>query len=85
MSIVLFLVLVITNLTFAQIKKGQIDLSKVPVPQGHYQSEYTFDQPTDPASWASQKPGLHATFGSTDELYMRCEVPSGVSLTFEET
>lgn len=86
-SIVLFLVLVITNLTFAQLKKGQIDLSKIPVPQGHYQSEYTFDQPSDPASWARQKPGLHAAFGSTNELYLRSEVPSvnQQSLTCEET
>lgn len=83
----LFFFLVITTVTFAQLKKGQIDLSKVPVPQGHYQSEYTFDQPTDMASWAKQKPGLHAAFGSTDELYLRSEVPSvnQQSLTCEET
>ncbi|HAQ19345.1 MAG TPA: hypothetical protein DCR40_08965 [Prolixibacteraceae bacterium] len=61
---------------FAQLKKGQIDLSKIPAPKGHYQSEYTFDQPTDTASWAKQQAGLNAAFGLTDELYLRSEVPS---------
>jgi len=86
-SIVLILYLVLTNVAFPQSKKGQIDLSKVPVPQGHYQQEYTFDQPTNTESWTNQKPGLHASFGSTDELYLRCEVPSisQESLTCEVT
>ena len=74
--IVLFICMATMNVIFAQLKKGQVDLSKVPAPQGHYQSEYTFDQPTDKANWAKQQPGLHAAFGSTDELYLRCEVPS---------
>ncbi|HEY3371869.1 MAG TPA: glycoside hydrolase domain-containing protein [Prolixibacteraceae bacterium] len=75
-SIVVFIFLIITNVSFAQLKKGQVDLSKVPAPQGHYLPEYTFDHPTDQASWGKQTPGLHAAFGSTDELYLRCEVPS---------
>jgi hypothetical protein len=70
------LLLILISGSFAQLKKGQIDLTKIPVPQGHYQTEYTFDQPTDPANWTKQLPGLHAAFGSTDELYMRSEVPS---------
>ncbi|HET6558197.1 MAG TPA: glycoside hydrolase domain-containing protein [Prolixibacteraceae bacterium] len=60
----------------AQIKKGQIDPKKIPVPQGHYQSEYTFDQPVDKASWAKQPKGLQVAFGSTNELYLRSEVPA---------
>lgn len=68
--------LLLTGSVLAQLKKGQIDISKVPVPKGHYQSEYTFDQPTDMASWAKQQAGLNAAFGSTDELYLRSEVPS---------
>jgi len=77
----------LTNVAFAQQKKGQIDLSKVPVPQGHYQQEYTFDQPSNAESWTKQKPGLHASFGSTDELYLRSEVPliPQESLTCEQT
>ena len=86
-SIVLLICIVTTNVTFAQLKKGQIDLSKIPVPQGHYQSEYTFDQPTDMASWTKLQPGMHAAFGSTNELYLRSEVPSisKESLTWNET
>ena len=61
--------------TFAQLKKGQFDFSKVPAPQQHYLPEYTFDVPSDPAGWAKQPSGLHAAFGSTDELYLRCEIP----------
>lgn len=60
----------------AQLSKGQIDPAKVPVPQGHYQVEYTFDQPSDPAAWRKIPSGLHVAFGFTDELYLRCEVPS---------
>lgn len=59
----------------AQQQKGQIDRTKVPVPQWHYQTEYTFDKPSDQASWEGQS-GFHVAFGSTDELYLRCEVPS---------
>lgn len=72
---------------FAQFKKGQIDLTKIPVPQGHYQYEYTFDQPTDLANWTKQQPGIHAAFGSTNELYLRCEVPGVTqeSLSWQET
>lgn len=85
--LVLEIMLAITCAAFAQLRKGQIDISKVSVPQRHYQSEYTFDQPTDQASWATQHPGLHVAFGSTDELYLRCEVPSlnQESLIWEET
>lgn len=69
------LVIALINTGNAQLKKGQIDLSKIPAPQGHYQVEYTFDQPVDKASWVKQAKGLHAAFGSTDELYLRSEVP----------
>ena len=75
----LFLGFILLNLfsgVSAQLKKGQIELSKIPVPQGHHQSEYTFDQPTDPAGWAKQQQGMHVAFGSTDELYLRSEVPA---------
>ena len=67
--------LFLTTTSYTQSIKGQIDLSKIPVPQQSYQPEYTFDKSTDPAGWLKQKPGLHTGFGTTDELYMRCEVP----------
>lgn len=73
-TIILFLIFITS--ANAQFSKGQIDPAKVPVPQGHYQIEYTFDKPTDPAAWSKIKPGLHVAFGSTDELYLRSEVPA---------
>jgi len=60
---------------FSQSYNGHVDPSKVPVPSWHYQSEYTFDRPSDPESWQGQKSGLNAAFGSTNELYMRTAVP----------
>jgi len=69
------LILQITiNITHAQGYKGQIDSSLLPILSYHYQQEYTFDKPTDPAAWNSQQ-GPHIAFGSTDELYFRQEVP----------
>lgn len=52
-----------------------MNLSEVPVPQGHYMEEYTFDSPSDPLAWEQLNPGLHVAFGSTDELYLRRELP----------
>lgn len=66
---------IISIMASGQVYKGQLDLSKLPVPSQHYQQEYTFDSPVNPAAWQSQNPGLHVTFGSTDELYFRTEVP----------
>lgn len=70
-----------------QMDRGQIGLSEMPVPASHYQVEYTFDIPTDTLAWLVEKPGLNAAFGSTDELYLRCEVPrlSDEGQTWEET
>ena len=69
----LFLCIIACNK--GQLNKGQVDLSKVPAPVSHYQEEYTFDKPTDTILWAGQNSGLNVAFGSTDELYLRCEVP----------
>jgi Domain of unknown function (DUF4091) len=63
------------GIVLGQFQAGQIDLAKVPSPIRHYQPEYTFDVTTDPARWASERPGLHVSFGSTDETYFRSEVP----------
>ncbi len=64
-----------TGHLFAQWQKGQVDPKKVTIPDWHYQSEYTFDKPSDPAAWKQVHSGLSASFGTTDELYLRCEVP----------
>ena len=71
----------------AQLNKGQIDFNKIPALRWHYQAEYSFDKTLDPASWARQKPGLHVAFGSTDELYLRSEVPdlNGPAQVWNET
>jgi len=57
-------------------QRAQIDPAKVPAPQPHYQAEYTFDVPSDSLGWSQQQNGLNVSFGTTDELYMRSEVPS---------
>ncbi|MEK6782213.1 MAG: glycoside hydrolase domain-containing protein [Bacteroidota bacterium] len=77
---------VLVSPALAQLKKSQIDPSKVPLPNHHYQTEFTFDVPSDAAHWTKQKPGLNVSFGSTDQLYMRREVPvDKPSDTWEET
>ncbi len=73
----------LTGSAFAQAGKGQIDLSRIPVPHWHYLPEYTFDNPSDSLRWANQSPGLHVSFVSTDELYLRCEAPSLLQETRE--
>lgn len=64
------------SLALAQLRPGQVDPAKVPLPDQHYQVEYTFDAPSNPARWKTQKQGLNVSFGSTDELYLRSEAPS---------
>ena len=61
--------------------QGRIDPSKCPSPQPHDQPEYTFDRCADPAEWTEETAGLHAAFGSTDRLYLRCEAPFPASLS----
>ena len=60
----------------SQLQKGQIDILKVPRPAHHFQTEYAFDVPVGVDQWTKAKAGLHVAFGSTDELYMRSEVPN---------
>lgn len=59
----------------AQEQPTWIDVSKIPVPQWHYQPEYVFDNPVYPEKWQHVSPGMHASFTTTDVLYMRREVP----------
>ncbi len=60
----------------AALTPGEVELTQTPSLQPHYQTEYTFDTNTTPETWATQKSGLHVAFGSTDERYLRCEVPA---------
>jgi glycosyl hydrolase family 123 len=57
------------------LRRGEVDLTEVPSLRPHYQPEFSFDTNTDAVSWTKQETGLHVAFGSTDELYLRCEVP----------
>lgn len=74
--LIVYLLILISDLSYAQVYEGQVPLSKIPSPSQHYIKEYTFDKPSEEASWTKQGPGLQVAFGSTDELYLRCEVPS---------
>jgi len=72
---VLVLLLLVARFTSAQQQYGKIDAALIPSPSAHYQEEYNFDKPVNPTAWNNQKPGLHAAFGTTDQLYFRSEVP----------
>ncbi len=63
------------GLAFGQGHKGKLEASAVPALNPHYQSEYTFDRTVDTLAWQQQEAGLHVSFGSTDKLYFRSEVP----------
>jgi hypothetical protein len=64
-----------------------MNLSGVPMPSQHFLQEYTFDSTTNLPAWTKQQPGMHAAFGSTNELYFRTEVPElkGENKTWEGT
>ena len=73
---VIFLFVTFIGSASAQPYKGQIDSSLLPkIGPSHYHPEYTLDVPVNPAAWDNEKAGLHAAFGSEDELYFRTEVP----------
>jgi glycosyl hydrolase family 123 len=64
-----------TGTAVGQLQRAQLDRSRIPAPPPHFQPEYTFDTPTDPLRWTREPAGLHVSFASTDESYMRSEVP----------
>jgi hypothetical protein len=68
-----------TSYSFAQ--QARIDSSLLPQIGPHYQEEYTFDASMDEKAWTALSSGLHATFGSTEELYFRKEVPVKSAIT----
>lgn len=75
MKILPFLLLFHISLT-AQVFNGRIEPTAVPTPSMHYQSEYTFDKSVDSNRWKTEKPGMHVSFATTDELYFRADVPT---------
>jgi hypothetical protein len=86
-SLLLFIFNLITGVAFGQVQAGQIRPSHVPSVSHHYLPEYTFDSPSDPTAWKSVQPGLNVSFASTDELYLRSEVPDlgNQRLSWEDT
>ena len=49
----------------------KIDSSRLLQIGPHYVDEYAFDVSGDEIQWSKQSAGLHAGFGSEDELYFR--------------
>jgi Glycoside hydrolase 123, catalytic domain/Glycoside hydrolase 123 N-terminal domain len=66
----------LSGLAFGQSSPGQIDPGHTPALGPHFDPELAFDAPTDPQRWTREPAGLHAAFGSTDEIYFRSEVPA---------
>lgn len=71
----------------AQLQKGAIDPHKIPEVKQHYQQEYTLDSPSQPGRWNGVRKGLNISFATTDELFLRTEVPalSHSVMEWEET
>ncbi|HYU36720.1 MAG TPA: hypothetical protein VEL29_02220, partial [Gemmatimonadales bacterium] len=74
-SLPCFLCCLFPGVVGGQLQRAQIDPAKAPVPQQHFQPEYTFDAPGDPQRWSQQPHGLNVSFASTDQAYFRSEVP----------
>lgn len=71
---------------FSQLKPGQVDPRKVPLPAQHYSSEFAFDAPSKPELWKKEKRGLNVSFATTSELFLRSEIPAiTTSSTWEGT
>ncbi len=58
----------------AQTFKGEVAAADLPKLDHHYQDEPDAEKVVNPAAWVGLQ-GMHAAFGSTDELYFRREVP----------
>ncbi len=68
----------------AQKFPGKFDASLFPKLTPHHVEEYNFDKSTNPQAWKSVSPGLHASFGSTEELYFNKEVPSRADMSQQQ-
>src|SRR4051812_32051628 len=66
----------LASIAFSQPFKGEVDsMNLPPIASSHYQPEYDIDVSVNPDVWTKEKQGMHAAFGSEDELYFRTEVP----------
>src|SRR5512141_113673 len=73
--LITFIFLVSALCSNGQQLNAQVDATKLPAIKVHYEPEYLWDSTTDKNAWLSQKRGLNVSFGSTDRLYFRTEVP----------
>jgi len=60
---------------FGQALPGQIDPQRTPALSPHFEPELAYDSPVDNEAWTRVPSGLHAGFGTTDDIYFRSEVP----------
>lgn len=72
------------QVSVAQQPMGRFDASLLPKTQPHHIEEYDFDKSANPQAWTTLTSGLHASFGSTDELYFRKEVPVKVEASQQQ-
>src|SRR5258708_8622590 len=71
---------------FSQLKPGQVDPRKVPLPAQHYSSEFAFDAPSNLELWKKEKEGMSVSFVTTNELFLRSEIPTtSPSLSWEDS
>jgi len=61
--------------SFSQKYAGTIDSSLLPKTAPHHREELDFDVSINEQAWTKQPAGLQVSFGSTDELYFRKDVP----------
>ena len=75
--VLLAIIFLSVTVAIAQNNYGEVDLANLPaIAPSHYQPEYDIDKPIDAAAWAKENSGMHAAFGSEDQLYFRTEVPA---------
>ena len=81
---ILCLEILLTATLHAQLTKAAIDSNLLPKTFPHYQEEYDFDSTTNKQAWLSQPHGLQVSFGSTNELYFRKEVPMSAKIAEQQ-
>lgn len=73
-----------SSLVLGQDFKGRVERSLMPVLGPHFEPEHTFDKPVNIKAWQNQQ-GMQVSFGSTDQLYFRAEVPLSGNRSLAQT
>jgi len=74
-ALIFFGSLFLGQTAYSQLQKAQISPARIPELNQHYVDEYAFDVSSNPELWKKQKNGLNVSVASTNELYLRTEVP----------